>query len=513
MNAIEMSLLARKLDAICAEMGAILRRSAISPNIRDRGDYSCALFDAGGELVAQAAHIPVHLGSMAFAMAQVVRDVEWAEGDVMLFNDPFLGGTHLPDITVVMPVLNDDQLLGFAASRAHHADVGGKSPGSMGLHHHLEDEGVVISPGCWWRKGIEQREFLEPLLTRARNPEERLADLSAQRAACMAGVRRLLAMQQTAPVAPQLHQLMQISERYGRSAVAQIPDGIYSYEDALEDDGLGYGPLPIRVQLEIRGEEASIDFAGTAAQTEGPVNCSLAVTAASVFYVFRCLMPAETPQSAAVFRPLHLKVEAGSMLHAQRGAAVAGGNVETSQRIVDVLLGALSQAIPERIPAASQGTMNNVIFGSRDWVYYETLGGGMGASSTCDGQSAVQCHMTNTANTSIEVLEMHYPLRIQSYAIRQGSGGFGHRHGGDGLIREWEVLADCSLSLLTERRIFGPSGIHGGEAGKAGRNQLWRNGKWHDLPSKCDMRLKAGDRLRVETPGGGGYGEATSLLL
>jgi len=314
---------------------------------------------------------------MAFAMAQVVRHVDWAEVDVMLFNDPFLGGTHLPDITVVMPVVEAGQLLGFAASRAHHADVGGKSPGSMGLHCQLEDEGVVISPGFWWRKGVEQRQHLQEFLQRARNPQERMADLSAQRAACMAGLRRLLALQSESPLAERFAQLMLVSERYGRNAVAAIPDGVYAYADWLEDDGLGNGPLAICLRLEISGDEAIIDFTGSSAQTDGPVNCSLAVTAASVFYVFRCLMPAETPQSAAVFRPLHLKVEEGSMLHARRGAAVAGGNVETSQRIVDVLLGALAQALPQRIPAASQGTMNNVIFGSKNWVYYETLGGGM----------------------------------------------------------------------------------------------------------------------------------------
>jgi len=508
MNAIEMSLLAHRLDAICGEMGAILRRSAISPNIRDRGDYSCALFDASGELVAQAAHIPVHLGSMAFAMAQVVRDREWAEGDVMLFNDPFLGGTHLPDITVVVPVFDGDTLIAFAASRAHHADVGGKSPGSMGLHRHLEDEGVIISPGWWWRRGVEQHLHLQPFLARSRNPDERLADLSAQRAACLSGARRLLTLHHESALLERFNQLMEISERYGRKSVAAIPDGEYCHVDALEDDGLGSGPLPIRVRLTIQGELAEVDFTGSAAQTDGPVNCSLAVTAAAVYYVFRCLMPAETPQSAAVFRPLSLKVNEGSMLHARRGAAVAGGNVETCQRIVDVLLGALAKAIPERIPAASQGTMNNVIFGNNNWVYYETLGGGMGASFAADGQSAIQCHMTNTANTSIEVLEMHYPLRIHNYSIRENSGGAGLHRGGDGLIREWEVLEECSLSLLTERRLAGPPGIMGGQSGATGVNTLQRNGVWQKLPAKCDMQLMAGDRLRLQTPGGGGFGEA-----
>ncbi len=506
MNTIELSLLARRLDAICGEMGAILRRSAISPNIRDRGDYSCAMFDGDGALVAQAAHIPVHLGSMAFAMRDVVRAFDWSDGDVLLFNDPFLGGTHLPDITVVMPLLVDGELLGFVASRAHHADVGGKSPGSMGLHSRLEDEGVVMEPGWWWRHGSERRAHLAQFLQRARNPEERLGDLSAQRAACMVGVKRLTALHGESPLPVAFAALMTVSEAYGRRALAAIPDGVYHYEDAMEDDGMGSGPLTLRVILTIAGEEAIIDFAGSAPQSNGPVNCPLAVTAAAVFYVFRCLMPSETPQTSAVFNSITLRAERGSLLHARPGAAVAGGNVETSQRIVDVLLGALAQAIPRQIPAASQGTMNNVVFGSRNWVYYETLAGGMGAGFNLPGQSAVQCHMTNTANSSIEVLEMHYPLQVLCYAIRRDSGGDGQWHGGDGIERSWRVLEDCSLSLLSERRASAPPGAMGGNAGLPGENRLLRDGEELLLPAKCDIALKAGDVLTVRTPGGGGYG-------
>ncbi|MDX8409863.1 MAG: hydantoinase B/oxoprolinase family protein [Mariprofundales bacterium] len=508
MNAIELSLLTRRLDAICGEMGAVLRRSAISPNIRDRGDYSCALFDADGALVAQAAHIPVHLGSMAFAMRDVVREFDWCDGDVLLFNDPFLGGTHLPDITEVMPLFSAGVLLGFVASRAHHADVGGKSPGSMGLYSRLEDEGVVMEPGWWWRHGSEQRSHLTQFLQRARNPEERLADLSAQRAACMVGSKRLVVLHDASPLPAAFAALMKVSEVYGRRALAEIPDGVYRYEDAMEDDGMGSDPLPVLVTLTIAGETALVDFTGSAPQSNGPINCPLAVTAAAVFYVFRCLMPPETPQTSAVFYPISLRAEHGSLLHALPGAAVAGGNVETSQRIVDVLLGALAQAIPERIPAASQGTMNNVVFGSRDWVYYETLAGGMGAAHQRPGQSAVQCHMTNTANSSIEVLEMHYPLQILRYAVRSSSGGNGRWRGGDGLERSWRVLKDCSLSLLSERRVSGPPGAMGGEAGLPGENWLLRDGETVRLPAKCDTTLKAGDVLTLRTPGGGGYGNA-----
>ncbi len=507
MNGIELSLFSARLDAICGEMGAILRRSAVSPNIRDRGDYSCALFDAAGALVAQAAHIPVHLGSMAFAMRDVVRRFDWREGDALLFNDPLLGGTHLPDITLVMPFCVAGEVVAFAVSRAHHADVGGVMPGSMGLCSRLEDEGVVLSPDWWWRAGVEQTECVEPLLARARNPQERRCDLSAQRAACLAGVRRLRALHDERALPPAFAALMAASERYGRKTIEEIPDGCYRHEDALEDDGLGNGPLPLRVAVTVRGDAVTVDFSGSAPACAGPFNCPLAVTAAAVFYVFRCLMPPETPQTAAVFRPISLVAEPGSLLHAGEGVAVAGGNVETSQRVVDLLLGALAQALPQRIPAAAQGTMNNVLFGGADWVYYETLGGGMGGSPRCDGRSAVQCHMTNTANTSIELLELAYPLRVERYAIRRGSGGAGLHRGGDGLIRSWRALEDCSLSLLSERRCSAPGGMAGGGDGACGENRLRRDGEEIALSAKCAMTLRAGDVLTVKTPGGGGWGE------
>jgi len=510
MNAIELSILTHRLAGICEEMGAALRRTALSPNIKDREDYSCALFDTKGELVAQAAHIPVHLGSMAFAMRGVVERFRWQPSDVVVFNDPFLGGTHLPDVTLVVPVFHNDHLFGFAACRAHHADIGGESPGSMGLHSRLEQEGLVISPRHWFVGGRESEDFRQVFLDRVRGGAERMGDLIAQLSACHTGARRLKELM--AELQPDAFTaLLAASEAYGRQAIRDIPDGDFTFEDAIEDDGLGSGPLPIRVRVQIREEEATVDFAGTSDQCEGPLNCPLTVTASAVYYVFRCLMPEGTPQTSAIFRPIRLQAPARSLVNALPGMAVAAGNVETSQRIVDVLLGALAKAVPERIPAAAQGTMNNVIFGGdamdQAWVYYETVGGGMGAHMHGDGLSGVQCHMTNTKNTSIEVLEMHYPLRILQYRLRTGSGGKGRYRGGDGLIREWQALAPCQLSVLSERRKSQPWGLAGGEPGQRGKNTLIHDGQARDLPGKCQLDLEAGDIFRIETPGGGGHGE------
>ncbi len=512
MNTLALSLASSRLASICEEMGGILRRSALSPNIKDREDYSCALFNRDGELVAQAAHIPVHLGSMVYAMRDIAARFQWREGDVLIFNDPFLGGTHLPDVTLVIPVFWGARPGAFAVSRAHHADIGGKTPGSMGVHRHLQDEGCIIAPQFWFRDGKENRALSARFRDEMRSPEERFGDLQAQRAAGELGAKRLRQWLAEDEVEPLFDALLRVSEAYALQAIARIPDGSYSFEDVLEDDGLGSGPLPIRVQVTIRGEEAEVDFSGTAAQSQGPVNCPFAVTAAAVYYVFRCLMPGHTPQTGAVFRPIRILAPAGSLLHAGRGAAVAAGNVETSQRIVDVLLGALAQALPRQIPAAAQGTMNNVVFGSAedDWVYYETMAGGMGAHAAGNGAGAVQCHMTNTRNTSVEVVEMHYPLRITRYAIRRGSGGNGRFVGGEGLIRQWQVLRPCQVSVLSERRVFRPYGLAGGEAGQAGRNSIraQRDGEWHEMEGKFSLPLQPGDVLRVESPGGGGYGES-----
>ncbi len=514
MNAVELSLFSHRLGAICEEMGAVLRRSAISPNIRDREDYSCALFDAQGRLIAQAAHIPVHLGSMAYAMHGIVNHFDWQPGDAILFNDPYLGGTHLPDITLVVPVFVENRLSAFAAARAHHADIGGATPGSMGVESRLEDEGLILSPRYWYARDREEPSIRALIHERVRSPDERMGDLSAQRAACLLGASRLREFT-AEELGLGFDTLIAVSEDYGHKAISEIPDGNYLFRDHLEDDGLGSPPLPIEVLIKIEGNQAIVDFSGSAAQTTGPVNCPLAVTAASVFYVFRCLMPAHTPQTSAIFNPIQIRAPLGTVVNARPGAPVAAGNVETSQRIVDVVLGALAQAIPERIPAAAQGTMNNIIFGGKHhtdtWVYYETLAGGMGAHFRGDGLTAVQCHMTNTKNTSIEVMEMHYPLRIHQYAIRKASGGQGANRGGDGLIREWEVLEDCHLSLLSERRSSAPYGLNDGNPGARGRNRVLHQGVWADLPAKGSVTLKAGDHIRIETPGGGGFGKAGNI--
>ncbi len=505
MNALEISLFSHRLVAVCEEMGALLRRAAISPNIRDREDYSCALFDAEGEMIAQAAHIPVHLGSMAFAMRDVVDRFDWRAGDVVVFNDPFAGGTHLPDVTLVSPVFVDGELTGFAAARAHHAEIGGGAPGSMGLERRLEDEGLVLSPAHWFRAGREQAAWRARFAAGVHLPEERLGDLAAQRAAVRLGVRRLQE-QDAASLKAAFAALREHGRIWGERAIRALPDGAWRFADAIEDDGLGNGPLPVQVELRIAGEAAWVDFGGTAAQTAGPLNCPLSVTAAAVWYAFRCLMPAHAPSCASVFAPIRIRAPEGSLVHARAGAAVAAGNVETSQRIVDAVLGALAQAAPEQVAAAAQGTMNNVIFAGDGWSYYETLGGGMGAHAGGDGLSAVQCHMTNTKNTSIEVLEMHYPLRIRRYEVRRGSGGAGRFRGGDGLIREWEVLADCEGALLAERRKTQPWALAGGEVAAGGRHWLVRDGEARPLPAKVRLGLRAGDRLIVETPGGGGFG-------
>lgn len=509
LDAIALSLFSHRLTAICEEMGAALRQSAISPNIRDREDYSCALFDRQGELVAQAAHIPVHLGSMAYCMREVISEFVWQEGDAVVFNDPFLGGTHLPDITVVTPCFIRGRLEGFAAARAHHADVGGETPGSMGMETRLADEGMIISPSYWYRQGKEIGAFIDLFSSCVRNADEGVGDLAAQLAACRIGLRQLSSVADRLPLREGFSELLKVSEVYGRKAVADLPDGEYRFEDVLENDGIHDEALPIVATVKISGDEAIVDFSGTSPQCAGPVNCPISVTAAAVYYVFRCLMPQQTPQTSAIFRSIRIEAEKGSLVNANPGVAVAAGNVETSQRIADVVLGALAKAVPERIPAAAQGTMNNVIFGAKSggWVYYETLGGGMGAHAHGNGLSAVQCHMTNTRNTSIEVLEMHYPLRIRVYAVRHGSGGQGSFQGGDGMVREWEVLEYCHLSLISERRVTAPYGLQGGGNGKPGKNLLKRNGVWTELGGKCVIDMQPGDLLRIETPGGGGFGK------
>ena len=513
MDAIELSLFSSRIEAVCEEMGAVLRRTAFSPNIKDRLDFSCAVFDAAGELCAQAAHIPVHLGSMAYAMRDIVGSLTWHDGDMVVVNDPFLGGTHLPDVTVIAPLFVEGELLGFVANRAHHADIGGHSPGSMPISRHLEEEGVVIPPSYLVRGGVLDEALLAQILGGTGNSHELQGDFAAQMSANRSGVARLGQLIRDMgrdAYGAALAALNDYAERLARSALAAIPDGSYRFSDWLDDDGLGNTDLAIVATIRVEGDTIGVDFAGTAAQTAGNVNCPLSVAAAGVYYVFRCLMPEQTPACAGAFRPIAIDAPPGCLLNAARPAAVAAGNVETSSRVVDVICGALAQAIPERIPAASHGSMNNLAMGARGsagrWDYYETMGGGMGAGAAGGGLSAVQTHMTNTLNTPVEVLEMNYPLRLRRYAVRRGSGGAGCRSGGDGLVREFEFLAPAQVTLLTERRRHAPWGLAGGAPGAVGENRL--NGEL--LPGKTSIEVKAGDRLGVATPGGGGWGEPES---
>ncbi|MFO7604647.1 MAG: hydantoinase B/oxoprolinase family protein, partial [Gammaproteobacteria bacterium] len=467
MDSIELSLFGSRIAAICDEMGAVLQRAAFSPNIRDRLDFSCALFDARGELCAQAAHIPVHLGSMAYAMADIVRRIDWQAGDMVIVNDPFLGGTHLPDVTLIAPVFVQAELLGFVANRAHHADIGADAPGSMPISSRLEEEGQIIPPQKIVRANVLDQALLERLLAASRGDgHEGRGDLSAQISANHCGVRRLVQLIEPMSAGEfllALAALQAYGERLARSVLRHIPDGVYEFTDYLDDDGLGQEDIVIKARITVQGDDVEVDFSGTAAQVRGNVNCPLSVAAAAVYYVFRCLMPAQTPACAGSFRPLRLRAPEGCLLNARRPAAVAAGNVETSSRIVDVVMGALAQALPDKLAAASQGSMNNLAMGGdvngRAWDYYETIGGGMGASPAHDGMSAVQTHMTNTLNTPIEVLEARYPLRIRRYAVREGSGGQGRRRGGDGIIREFEFLQPASVTVISERRRHAPWGL------------------------------------------------------
>ena len=680
MDAIELALFASRTQAVCDEMGMVLRRSAFSPNIKDRLDFSCALFDPAGALFAQAAHIPVHLGSMAFAMADVVAQIDWRPGDVVMFNDPFLGGTHLPDVTVVEPVWLDEALIAFAATRAHHADIGSATPGSMPLSTRLEEEGVIIAPMLLLRGGrvppaaaavLGRLAGVNPeALRRAgatcalsggssgessgdgsgdgsgnkpgdglgygapggagdgdgdaggegggeapadgrvdgRNGDWQsrpaLADFAAQASSAALGARALASLARTMggadAFAGGLRELDGWAERASRDALTALPRGVWTAQDLLDDDGQGAEDLRIAVTVTVSapagdGPFVEVDFAGTAPQMRGNLNCPLAVAAAGVLYVFRCLMPGGVPACAGSFRPISIRAPDGCLLNAARPAAVAAGNVETSMRVVDVLLRALAPALPERIPAAAQGTMNNVamgarssvargtgsddatdlrqhdaagarhddapgsrgneaagvrgndatgvrgneatdspgseatgvrgndatgtrcdgatgvqgkeatgVRGSRDWDYYETLAGGLGAHAAGAGPSAMHAHMTNTLNTPIESLEAHYPLRVERYALRRDSGGAGRHRGGDGIERSYRFLEDAEVTLLGERRRHAPWGLAGGGSGAVGEDEL----DGVRVAGKSRHRVRAGSLLTIRTPGGGGWGRA-----
>lgn len=531
-------------SSVAEEMGVSLRRSAFSPNIKERRDYSCAVFDSNGVLIAQGDHMPVHLGSMPMSVKAALETIDLQPGDIAVLNDPYAGGTHLPDVTMVAAVFADEEVkrgggekvdgrkgkqthtpphpltpslrpLFYVANRAHHADIGGATPGSMGRADEIYQEGLRIPPVRLMIGGKVNADVMRLIAANVRLPEEREGDLTAQLGAIATGQNRLL----------------EIVERYGfpeanlyasrligytgemtRRVIRELPDGVYEAEDYLDDDGYSPEPVPIKVSITIQGDQALVDFTGSAAQVRGPINAVKAITVSAVYYVFRCLIPADVPASWGILEPLEVIAPIGTIVNARPPAAVAGGNVETSQRIVDVLLLALSKAT-SLVPAASQGTMNNLTIGGLDsrtnkpFAYYETVAGGMGARDGLDGLDAIHTHMTNSLNTPAEAMEYDFPMRVRRYSIRHKSGGAGRFCGGDGVVREIELLTNAQVTILSDRRKTRPYGLKGGDAGKTGRTILINREGERLLESKDSVQAKTGDRVRIETPGGGGYGK------
>jgi N-methylhydantoinase B len=530
---IELEVFKNLYHSIAEEMGAVLRRTAFSPNIKERRDYSCAVFDAEGEVIAMGDHMPVHLGSMPMSVRAAIAAGSMAPCDVVMLNDPFRGGTHLPDITLVAPVhvppgrprarkAHPPDF--YVASRAHHADVGGAHAGSMGLCREIYQEGLRIPPVQIMRAGKIERDILALLLNNVRTPQEREGDLGAQIAACHTGAERLREIcvrYGVERVQRAASELLEYSEELMRAFLERVPSGTYRAEDFLDNDGISHQAIKIAVTVKVRQDHpksasqpmVAIDFTGTDAQVQGSVNAVEAITYSACFYVLRCLLAEDVPATAGLMRPIKVIAPQGTIVNARPPAAVAGGNVETSQRIVDVLLRALAQAIPDRIPAAAAGTMNNLTIGGMDprsgepFAYYETIAGGMGARPIKPGVSGVHTHMTNSLNTPAEALEYAYPLRIRQYSLRPGSGGRGKHRGGDGIVREIEVLTDCDVTLLADRRCNGPWGLVGGGAGAPGKASVQRyDGSVEQMPGKFSTRLRKGERIRVESPGGGGWG-------
>jgi N-methylhydantoinase B len=541
---IELEIFKNLFSSIAEEMGAALRRTAFSPNIKERRDYSCAVFDGLGQVIAMGDHMPVHLGSMSMSVQAAIAACEMAPGDVVMLNDPFRGGTHLPDITLVAPVYVSrrpalsarrrgprsrkagNQPDFYVASRAHHADIGGAHAGSMGLCREIYQEGFRIPPVRILRAGVMERDVLALLLNNVRTPEEREGDLGAQIAACHTGderLREVCARYGIDRAKRAARELLAYSEELMRTFLLRVPASTYSAEDYLDNDGIRDKPVKIGVTVSIgpgkvRGRASTqpvvtVDFSGSDPQVEGSVNAVEAITYSACFYVFRCLLADDVPATAGLMRPIQVIAPEGTIVNARPPAAVAGGNVETSQRIVDVLLRALAQGIPDRIPAAASGTMNNLSIGGVDprtgepFAYYETIAGGMGARPTKPGVSGVHTHMTNSLNTPAEALEYAYPLRVRRYSLRPGSGGAGKHCGGDGIIREIEALTDCEVTLLSDRRARGPWGLAGGAAGSPGKASVIRDsGSIEEMPGKFSTRLRKGERIRIESPGGGGWG-------
>ncbi len=546
-DSIELEIFKNIYHSIAEEMGAALRRTAFSPNIKERRDYSCAVFDSGGSVIAMGDHMPVHLGSMPMSVRAAIDELDLEPDDVAMLNDPFRGGTHLPDITLVAPVYvarsrrrTEKRPNFFVASRAHHADIGGTYPGSMGLCREIYQEGFRIPPVKIKRAGEMREDVLALLLSNVRTPQEREGDLKAQIAACHTGAERLREICDRYGLNRALRaasELLDYSEEMMRAFLRQVPSGSHHAEDFLDNDGINSKPVKIAVTVKFARQArrrstgltqtgqrpvstrfvstpaVTVDFTGSDPQVEGSVNAVEAITYSACFYVFRCLLAEDVPATAGLMRPIEVIAPQGTIVNARPPAAVAGGNVETSQRIVDVLLRALAQAIPKRIPAAAAGTMNNLTIGGTDprtnepFAYYETIAGGMGARPSKSGVSAVHTHMTNSLNTPAEALEYSYPLRVRRYSLRPGSGGEGQYRGGDGIIREIEVLADAEVALLADRNEHGPYGLACGKDGAPGEATVIRqDGSRQQLPGKFNVRLRKGERIRIETPGGGGWG-------
>ena len=527
---IELEIFKNLYHSIAEEMGAALRRTAFSPNIKERRDYSCAVFDGAGNVIAMGDHMPVHLGSMPMSVRAAIDDCPMSPGDVVMLNDPFRGGTHLPDITLVAPVYvgrprsrrPDSKPDFYVASRAHHADVGGAYPGSMGLCREIYQEGVRIPPVKLMHAGVMERDVLAMLLNNVRTLEEREGDLGAQIAACHTGTERLreacsrYGVERAKRAAAEL---LEYAEELMRAFLQRMPAGEYCADDFLDNDGITDHAVRIAVTIKVpptqvgRTHAVTVDFSGSDPQVAGAVNAVAAITYSACFYVFRCLLTEDVPAAAGLMRPIEVIAPEGTIVNARPPAAVAGGNVETSQRIVDVLLRALASAIPDRIPAAASGTMNNLTIGGIDprtgepFAYYETIAGGMGARPTKPGVSGVHTHMTNSLNTPAEALEYAYPLRVRKYSLRHDSGGEGKHRGGDGIVREIEVLTDCEVTLLGDRRSRGPWGLAGGRDGAPGKAFITRSsGSIENMPGKFSTRLRKGERITIETPGGGGWG-------
>ncbi len=518
---IELSIFQSTVHSVAEEMGAALRRTSFSPNIKERRDYSCAVFDAAGNVIAMGDHMPVHLGSMPMSVRAAIDRLELGEGDMAMLNDPYAGGTHLPDITLVLPVFNDGSPLPifYVAARAHHADVGGFYPGSMGTCREIYQEGLRIPPVRIMQGGEINRDILDLLLSNVRTPVEREGDLTAQIGACKVGEARLqelLLKYEISEINQLTAELLDYSEQLVKGELGRMPAGQFNASDFLDDDG--YAELPIEIKVAItldpKARKAKVDFSGSSAQADGSINAVYAITYSAVYYVFRCLLPEQAPATAGIMRPIAVIAPEGTIVNARLPAPVAGGNVETSQRIVDVILKALAQAIPDRVPAASSGTMNNLTIGGIDprtgaaFAYYETVAGGMGARPVADGLPGVHTHMTNSLNTPVEALEYAYPLRVTRYRYRPGSGGNGKFRGGDGLVREIELLADAQVTLLADRRRFSPYGLAGGSPGALGRTTLITKDGERELPGKCSIRARKGDVIRIESPGGGGWGNS-----